>query len=70
MHPQAHDGPKVLFIDAIFSGLNFHLFQPMLYQVATASFDVNVIAAATRDLFRRQSNVAAHTAEIDRADAQ
>jgi hypothetical protein len=38
--------------------------------VDTAFLDVNVIAAVTREFFRRQRNVAAHMAEIDRADAQ
>jgi NADH dehydrogenase len=52
----------------IIDRLNFHLFQPMLYEVATASLGVNEIAAATRKLFRSQRNVAVHLAEIASID--
>ncbi|HVZ46256.1 MAG TPA: FAD-dependent oxidoreductase [Ramlibacter sp.] len=36
---------------------NHHLFQPLLYQVATAGLSVPAIAAPIRFLFRRQPNV-------------
>lgn len=55
---------KVTIVDR----LNFHLFQPMLYEVATAALGVNEIAAATRKVFRRQRNVAVHMAEIASID--
>jgi NADH dehydrogenase len=36
---------------------NFHTFQPLLYQVATAGLDEDDIAYAVRGIFRRQRNV-------------
>lgn len=36
---------------------NHHLFQPLLYQVATAGLSAPAIAAPIRHLFRRQSNL-------------
>jgi NADH dehydrogenase len=36
---------------------NFHLFQPLLYQVATAALNPSEIAYPIRSVFRRQSNV-------------
>jgi NADH:ubiquinone reductase (H+-translocating) len=36
---------------------NHHLFQPLLYQVATAGLSAPAIAAPVRHLFRKQSNV-------------
>ncbi len=36
---------------------NFHLFQPLLYQVATGGLSPANIAAPLRSIFRRQSNV-------------
>src|SRR5690242_16027892 len=35
---------------------NFHLFQPLLYQVATGSLSPGEIAAPLRSLLRRQKN--------------
>jgi NADH dehydrogenase len=37
---------------------NFHLFQPLLYQVATAALNPSDISYPIRSVFRRQSNVA------------
>jgi NADH dehydrogenase len=37
---------------------NFHLFQPLLYQVATAALNPSDIAAPIRSILRRQKNVA------------
>jgi len=48
--------------------VNFHLFQPLLYEVATAALGVQEIAATTRMLFRRQRNVAVHMLTIDAVD--
>jgi NADH dehydrogenase len=48
--------------------VNFHLFQPLLYEVATAALGVQEIAATTRMLFRRQNNVAVHMLTIDAVD--
>ena len=36
---------------------NFHLFQPLLYQVATAALNPSDIAYPIRSIFRRQRNV-------------
>lgn len=43
---------------------NFHLFQPLLYQVATAGLDAEDIAYAVRGTFRRQANVTVHMATV------
>lgn len=48
--------------------VNFHLFQPMLYEVATASLGVNEIAATTRKIFRHQPNVSVRMAEMAGVD--
>jgi NADH dehydrogenase len=48
--------------------VNFHLFQPLLYEVATAALGVQEIAATTRMLFRRQRNVAVHMLTIEAVD--
>jgi NADH:quinone reductase (non-electrogenic) len=47
---------------------NYHLFQPLLYQVATAELDPANIAAPLRRLFRGQENVEVALAEIRRVD--
>src|SRR5437868_8828691 len=36
---------------------NFHLFQPLLYQVATGSLSPGEIASPLRAVFRRQKNI-------------
>jgi NADH:ubiquinone reductase (H+-translocating) len=43
---------------------NFHLFQPLLYQVATAGLDSDDVAYAVRGIFRRQGNVTVHMARV------
>jgi len=47
---------------------NHHLFQPLLYQVATAGLAPGDIAASIRQIFRRQKNVAVVMAEITGVD--
>src|SRR5687768_3970087 len=50
---------------------NHHLFQPLLYQVATAGLSAPDIAAPLRHILRRQDNVEVRLAEvasIDRAE--
>lgn len=47
---------------------NHHLFQPLLYQVATAMLSPGQIASPIRALFRRQPNVAVLLAEVTGAD--
>jgi NADH dehydrogenase len=48
---------------------NHHLFQPLLYQVATAGLSAPAIAAPVRHLFRKQANVTTLLGEADRIDA-
>lgn len=48
---------------------NHHLFQPLLYQVATAGLSAPAIAAPVRFLFRKQSNVTTLLGEVTRIDA-
>ena len=43
---------------------NHHLFQPLLYQVATEILSEGEIAPATRDVLRNKKNVAVELAEL------
>jgi NADH dehydrogenase len=47
---------------------NFHLFQPLLYQVATAALSPGDIAWPTRSIFRRLKNVNVLMADISGVD--
>lgn len=47
---------------------NHHLFQPMLYQVATAGLNPADIASPVRVILRRQRNVEVVLGEVDRVD--
>src|SRR5262245_36454359 len=47
---------------------NFHLFQPLLYQVATAGLDSDDVAYAVRGVFRGQRNVNVHMATVTAID--
>ena len=47
---------------------NFHLFQPLLYQVATAGLDADDVAYAVRGVFRGQRNVTVHMATVTGID--
>ena len=47
---------------------NHHLFQPLLYQVATAALSPADIAAPIRRIFRGQENVAVMLAEATAVD--
>jgi NADH:ubiquinone reductase (H+-translocating) len=49
---------------------NHHLFQPMLYQVATAGLSIEDIAAPIRSIFRRQANTSVILAEVTGVDTQ
>src|SRR5512143_1087802 len=49
---------------------NFHLFQPLLYQVATGGLSPANIAAPLRTLLRRQENVNVLLAEAVGLDVQ
>lgn len=48
---------------------NHHLFQPLLYQIATAGLSAPAIAAPTRFLFRKQRNVTTLLGEVVDIDA-
>ena len=48
---------------------NHHLFQPLLYQVATAGLSAPAIAAPVRHLFREQGNVTTLLGEVVAVDA-
>jgi NADH dehydrogenase len=47
---------------------NHHLFQPMLYQVATAALNPSDIASPIRSILRRQQNVEVILGEVSRVD--
>ena len=47
---------------------NHHLFQPLLYQVATAALNASDIAAPLRSVLRRARNVTVLLAEVHRVD--
>lgn len=47
---------------------NHHLFQPLLYQVATASLNASDVAEPIRKVLADQPNVAVLLAEVDRID--
>jgi NADH:ubiquinone reductase (H+-translocating) len=47
---------------------NHHLFQPLLYQVATAGLSAPAIAAPVRHLFRKQANVTTLLGEVVAVD--
>jgi NADH:ubiquinone reductase (H+-translocating) len=47
---------------------NHHLFQPLLYQVATAGLSAPAIAAPVRHLFRKQRNVTSLLGEVNAID--
>jgi len=48
---------------------NFHLFQPLLYQVATASLSPGDIASPIRWILRRQKNVQVLLAEAQKIES-
>ena len=62
----AREPVDVVLIDAH----NFHTFQPLLYQVATAGLDVADIAYAVRGIFRRQPNVTVRMARVTSVDPE
>jgi NADH dehydrogenase len=62
----AHAPVDVTLIDRT----NHHLFQPLLYQVATGVLSAGQIAPALRSLFRRQPNVRVLLAEVTDVDLE
>ncbi|MFL5707159.1 MAG: NAD(P)/FAD-dependent oxidoreductase [Ktedonobacteraceae bacterium] len=49
---------------------NHHLFQPMLYQVATAGLSIEDISAPIRRIFHQQANTSVIMAEVTGVDVQ
>src|SRR5947209_1474166 len=49
---------------------NYHLFQPLLYQVATAALSPADIAYPIRRIFRRQKNVSVVLGAVERIELQ
>lgn len=47
---------------------NYHTFQPLLYQVATAALDAGDIAYQVRGIFHKQQNFTFRQAAVDRVD--
>jgi NADH:quinone reductase (non-electrogenic) len=47
---------------------NYHLFQPLLYQVATAALNPSDIAAPLRSVLRRATNVTVFLASVERVE--
>jgi len=62
----ARDPVRITLIDRG----NHHLFQPLLYQVATAGLSAPDIAAPLRHILRRQRNVEVRLAEVRGIDAR
>src|SRR5512134_3632427 len=61
----AGDNVRITLIDR----RNHHLFQPLLYQVATAGLSSPDIAAPLRHILRRQRNVEVRLGEVTGIDA-
>ena len=53
----------------LFDRTNHHLFQPLLYQVATAILSPGDIASPIREVLRKQSNATVALLEVTRVDA-
>jgi NADH dehydrogenase len=49
---------------------NFHTFQPLLYQVATAGLDADDVAYPVRGIFRKQRNVTVRMARVTGIDLE
>src|SRR3954466_16090160 len=60
-----HDAPVDI---TLLDKTNHHLFQPLLYQVATAGLSAPAIAAPVRHLFRKQPNVTTLLADAGSID--
>ena len=59
-----HDAVRILLVDR----RNHHLFQPLLYQVATAGLNPSDIAVPIRVQFRGAPNVEIHLGNVDAID--
>ena len=61
-----HEGLRVILVDR----RNHHLFQPLLYQVATAGLNPSDIAVPIRVQFRDAPNVEIHLGHVDGVDLE
>ncbi len=59
-------GVEVIIIDR----KNYHLFQPLLYQVASAALSPAEIAVPIRNIFSRYHNIKVFQAEVDKINAE
>src|SRR5579884_1647093 len=55
---------------AVIDRTNHHLFQPMLYQVATAGLSIEDISAPIRSILKRQHNTSVILDEVTGVDVQ
>ena len=60
----ARRGVRVILIDRV----NYHLFQPLLYQVATAALSPGEIAEPLRAILRKYRSVEVLLAEVTHVD--
>src|SRR5438132_9887447 len=60
----AHAPVQVVLIDRV----NYHLFQPLLYQVATAALSPGDIAEPLRAILRKRPNIEVLLGEVTRID--
>src|SRR5262249_52054742 len=61
---------KAPFDVVMIDGYNYHMFQPLLYQVATAALSPGDIAFPIRTVFRRAPNVRVVLATVSAIDAE
>src|SRR5215472_6417157 len=61
---------KAPFDVALIDRYNYHMFQPLLYQVATAALSPSDIAFPIRSLFRRKRNMSVMLANVSAIDAE
>src|SRR5262244_303617 len=61
---------KTPFDVALIDRHNYHMFQPLLYQVATAALSPDDIAFPIRTVFRRKRNVSVMLANVSAIDAE
>ena len=61
-----HTPTQIILIDRA----NHHLFQPLLYQVATAALTLSQIATPIRSILRKQKNVTVVLGEVTGVDKE
>ena len=61
---------KAPFDVVLIDRYNYHMFQPLLYQVATAALSPDDIAWPIRTMFRREPNVSVELANVSAIDAE